>query len=185
MSKNLLITLPETRINDLFVKPGSKLNFNLVNSNYKDPIVQGGPVGLRHNHDFRFKAGFYQKIGVDIVVETALDYPYAFITEKTYRPISHGRPFIIVGPFGTLEFLKSLGFMTFSSIIDESYDTLSDAEERFYRVCQSVKEFVDRPIHDVIDDIARVKPELTNNINCLTSLKQKQLQYLKEQIKID
>lgn len=180
MSNNFLVTVPRTRINDCFVSLGSRLNFSPAATTYKDPIIQGRP-----NFDFRFDADFYQKIGVDIVAETAMHYPYPFITEKTYRPIACGRPFIILGPVGTLKFLQHLGFMTFSSIIDESYDLLPDAEERFYQACQSIKKFVDRPVHDIVRDVVRVKAELMHNINCLSSLKQKQLQALKEQIKID
>ena len=45
-----------------------------------------------------------------------------FITEKTWRPIHTGHPFIISGNPGTLKILREWGFETFPEIFDESYD---------------------------------------------------------------
>ena len=180
MSKNLLITIPPTRINDLFVNDNSSFNFSPILKSYKDPIIEGRP-----NIDNRVYAEFYKKIGVDLVVETAMHYPYNFITEKTFRPIANGRPFIIIGPFRTLFFLKSLGFLTFSSIIDESYDDIECPNERFQKVCQIVINFIDRPIDLVIKDITSINLILKKNQDCLSNLESKQLTKFEEQIKID
>lgn len=180
MPNNLLITLPRTRINDLFVDPGSSLNFFPIESSFKDPLIQGNP-----NSDYRFYADFYKKIGIDIVAETVVRYPYPFITEKTYRPIACGRPFIIVGPYKTLDFLRSFGFVTFSSIIDESYDNIYNTEQRFTKICQIIKKFVDRPIEQIISDVKSVKDSLEHNRKCLENLAMSQFEQFKKQIKID
>lgn len=45
------------------------------------------------------------------------------ITEKTWRPIMSKHPFIIQAIPGTLDELKKLGYQSFSSIIDESYNS--------------------------------------------------------------
>ena len=178
MPENLLTTIPATRINDLFVKPGSTLNFSPVLRAFIDPLIEGRP-----NLDHRFYAEFYKKIAVDIMVETAMNYPYNLVTEKTYRPIASGRPFIIVGPYRTLFFLRSLGFSTFPSIIDESYDEILDPEQRFKSACVSIKNFVDRPIDRVIEDVSSVKDILEKNRIYLQNLFANQLEKFKEQIK--
>lgn len=180
MPEHLITIIPKTRINDLFVEPGSSLNFSIPKTTYKDSIIQGKP-----NFDDRFCANFYRKIGIDIVVETTMQYPYAFITEKTYRPIANGRPFIIMGPARTLSFLKSLGFLTFSSIIDESYDEIDNPEERFLKVCDTVMSFVSRPLETVINDVRGVKDILQHNRNCLLNLADSQLKKFQEQIQVD
>lgn len=46
-----------------------------------------------------------------------------FITEKTYKPIAHQHPYMVLGMQGTLAHLRSLGFETYDHIFDESYDT--------------------------------------------------------------
>ena len=87
----LLITKPLTRVNDRF---SVTVPCDEIAVDFKDAIVEGKP-----NHDFRVQAPFYKKIGVDIVAETVFEYPYPFLTEKTYRPIASLRPFILVGPY--------------------------------------------------------------------------------------
>lgn len=180
MSENLLVTFHKTRIRDCFVQEGSLLDFSSVTANYRDKIIQGKP-----NKDFRFFAPFYKKICVDIVLETAMNYPYNFISEKTYRPIICGRPFIILGPYHSLFFLRSLGFSTFSSIIDEQYDEIQDAEKRFISACQSIVEFIDRPLDLVRKDVEQVKNILEKNQQNLKQLIQNQMTYVKKQIEID
>lgn len=51
-----------------------------------------------------------------------------FFTEKIFKPIAFKHPFILLSIPGSLEALRSRGYKTFNSIIDESYDTeLNDA----------------------------------------------------------
>jgi hypothetical protein len=49
------------------------------------------------------------------------------LTEKTFKPIALGMPFVIVGTQGSLEYLRSYGFRTFEGIWDESYDSAEDS----------------------------------------------------------
>jgi hypothetical protein len=51
-----------------------------------------------------------------------------FISEKSFKPILCYHPFIIFGNKGSLAYLRSLGYKTFSPFIDESYDELSTWE---------------------------------------------------------
>ena len=48
------------------------------------------------------------------------------LTEKTFKPIILEMPFILVAPAGSLEYIRSYGFKTFNSVIDESYDEETD-----------------------------------------------------------
>jgi hypothetical protein len=61
-----------------------------------------------------------------LVTETVASGHRWHLTEKTFKPIALGMPFIIVGTQGSLEYLRSYGFQTFDSIWDESYDTCND-----------------------------------------------------------
>lgn len=176
---NLLCTIPSSRVRDSFAH-GEYYDFSLPAKSEKDPIIQGNP-----NTDFRFDAHFYKKIGVDIVTETVYDYPYCFITEKTYRSIASLRPFIIVGAYKTLDFLKHFEFQTFSSIIDETYDTIKDPNLRFRSVCNSIMQFVDRPIQDIKDDILKVEKILLHNQYILKQLKTNEINNILDQIEND
>lgn len=66
---------------------------------------------------------------VNIVIETRADNrsnDNLIITEKTFKPIMMGKPFMIYGPSGSLEILRKEGFETFQPYIDESYDLSID-----------------------------------------------------------
>lgn len=63
-----------------------------------------------------------------IVTETSFD--RLFLSEKIFRPLQNCQPFVLLGPIGALAKLQEYGFRTFSPIIDESYDLLSDEEQR-------------------------------------------------------
>lgn len=72
-----------------------------------------------------FDPNIYSNSSVSYVCET-FDYdkghnPY-LMNEKTYRPIINRHPFVVQGSNGQLQTIKQLGFMTFSDIIDETYN---------------------------------------------------------------
>jgi predicted XRE-type DNA-binding protein len=62
------------------------------------------------------------------------------LTEKTFKPICLQMPFIIVGTAGSLKYLRSYGFKTFSSLWDESYDKESNDIVRLEKIAQLLKE---------------------------------------------
>lgn len=57
-------------------------------------------------------------------------YDLKFISEKTWRVIATGHPFIIMGNKGILTYLKERGYHTFPELFDESYDGLEWSGER-------------------------------------------------------
>jgi hypothetical protein len=68
----------------------------------------------------------YQQVAIEVVLETLFDDRRNHLTEKALRPIACGRPFILAATVGSLEYLQSYGFQTFSGLIDESYDSITD-----------------------------------------------------------
>jgi hypothetical protein len=62
-----------------------------------------------------------------LVTETVYTGERLHLTEKTFKPIALGMPFIIVGTRGSLQYLHSYGFKTFGDLWDESYDDYDDA----------------------------------------------------------
>ena len=52
------------------------------------------------------------------------------LTEKTFKPIALGMPFVLSAPAGSLAYLKQYGFKTFDSVWDESYDTETEDNNR-------------------------------------------------------
>lgn len=78
-----------------------------------------------------------------LVTETVFDYPYSFRTEKTWKPIGMGHPFIIAANRGYYQDLQNLGFRTFGHIIDESFDLIDNNQDRLERIAQVVEDLCD------------------------------------------
>jgi hypothetical protein len=65
---------------------------------------------------------FYHQFQIEIVAETMCAGTTFFPTEKTFRPVTGRRPFVVFGPLNFLNNLRNLGFRTYSECWDESYD---------------------------------------------------------------
>ena len=75
-----------------------------------------------------------------LVTETVFDYPYSFRTEKIWKPIAIGHPWIAVANAGYYQDLHNLGFQTFDPIIDESFDQINDNQLRLERIADLVED---------------------------------------------
>jgi hypothetical protein len=85
----------------------------------------------------------YSNSYFSLISETETSDQCIFITEKTYKPIYAGHPFIIWGNPGTLMYLRSIGYKTFPTLFDESYDNELDPVKRLEMIIVQVKKFKD------------------------------------------
>jgi len=79
----------------------------------------------------------YTQSYFQIVIETHLDADQsggAFITEKTWKPIKFGQPFVVIGTPGTLAALRAAGYDVFDDVLDNTYDTVKNNTERYIAV---------------------------------------------------
>lgn len=74
-----------------------------------------------------------------LVTETVTD-SYSFRTEKIWKPIAIGHPWIAVANAGYYRDIRNLGFKTFGHIIDESFDQIEDSQQRVSRIADIVED---------------------------------------------
>jgi hypothetical protein len=74
-----------------------------------------------------------------LVTETVFEYPYSFRTEKIAKPLMIGHPFIVAANTGYYRDLRNLGFQTFGTWIDESFDAVEDNDLRLERIAAEVE----------------------------------------------
>lgn len=74
-----------------------------------------------------------------VVSETVFEYPYSFRTEKIWKPILAGHPFIVCANQGFYRDLRNLGFRTFDQLLDESFDLCIDGRERLDRLISEIQ----------------------------------------------
>jgi len=75
-----------------------------------------------------------------VVTETVFTGRRHHLTEKTFKPICLGMPFVLVSTAGSLEYLRRYGFKTFESIWDESYDLETDDTKRLDKIADLLKQ---------------------------------------------
>jgi hypothetical protein len=93
----------------------------------------------RNNHS-TLVPKYYVNSYCNIVMETHFDIGVGgtFLTEKTFKPIKHGQMFFIVGPAGSLQLLRDLGYRVFDSVLDNSYDLEPNATQRWRSLTRSI-----------------------------------------------
>jgi hypothetical protein len=84
-----------------------------------------------------------------VVNETVFYQSKLHLTEKIFKPIVAQRPFILVAASGNLAYIRSYGFQTFSSWIDESYDEIPDPDERLDAIANEISRFAAMSISEL------------------------------------
>ena len=75
-----------------------------------------------------------------LVTETVFTYPYSFRTEKIWKPVAMGHPWIAVANHGYYRDMRDLGFQTFGHVIDEGFDSIENNAHRLHRMTQVVED---------------------------------------------
>jgi len=86
------------------------------------------------------KAEPYIDTYFSLVTETVFEYPYSFRTEKIWKPIAMAHPWIAVANAGYYRDMHNLGFQTFGHVIDESFDSIDNNQQRIERIAQVVED---------------------------------------------
>jgi hypothetical protein len=86
-----------------------------------------------------------------------------FITEKTYKPITHFQPFVMIASPNTLLALKQKGYKTFEKWIDESYDSIQDNQTRLTTAINSARQFYLRSKENIAQDLYEMIDILIHN----------------------
>ena len=74
----------------------------------------------------------------------------SFITEKTYKALISGRPFLGFASAYYLENIRNMGFKTFSPWIDESYDSEENDEQRMKMILDELKRLDSMKLSEMI-----------------------------------
>ena len=97
----------------------------------------------QHNDHHLHVPEHYTNSYCSIILETHFDADGsggAFLTEKTFKCLKHGHPFVIVGAPGSLNTLRQLGYRVFDHAIDNSYDWETDNTQRWNMARDAIKQ---------------------------------------------
>ena len=145
-----------------FVKQLPKMAENEPRENQQD-----GPIRAKHDRKFNFQWLLDCKVNIvsesqarDIIIEMDPAQPVRFLTEKTFKPMAYGMPFMIFGNRNSLKRVRELGFKTFPEWFDESYDEEENFTLRLNAMLDSYEKFLSEE-----HSIEEIRDALEHNFN--------------------
>lgn len=118
----------------------------------------------------------YENSQLTVVTESHFDQSGGlFITEKTFRPLLVGHPFMILGQKGTLQKLESWGFKT--DFLDTSYDLIDDNTLRFIKFHEVLIDWHNMPMEEKRLMLQKWESTIIHNFNLYKSINFKKLMF--------
>jgi len=180
----LRTTTPPARINDDLILTErfhdimSKYQHLFRDNNYQHPLIVGGS-----NHwNTKFNADFLKKTFVYVITETVSEYPHRYFSEKTWKAMVTGVPFMIVGSQNSLQELQNFGFKTFNKWWSEHYDTLPTTAERIESLVIELKTLSELDNKTLLQIRSEMQSTINHNFNQLKIFKNKQLDNIRNKI---
>ena len=106
----------------------------------------------------------YNDTAYSIVAETDHDNTLSFYSEKTAKALIARRLFVAFSGYKFLHNLRQLGFETFGSVIDESYDLVVNDQERYTAAFDQVRWLCGQSQAEILE---KIKPVLEHNHNLI------------------
>jgi hypothetical protein len=91
-----------------------------------------------------------------LVTETVFNYPFSFRTEKIWKPVAMGHPWIAVANCGYYKDIKNLGFQTFDHVLDESFDQIENNQDRIARIAEIVEDLCQQDLAAFLEECYNV-----------------------------
>ncbi len=149
------------------------------------PYACDAKTASQHNDHHLIETDHYADSYCNIVLETHFDADQsrgAFLTEKTFKAIKHGQPFVVIGCPGSLAALRKLGYRTFDHAIDNSYDTVTDNTQRWTAVKAAIAKLKSQDLHAWFESC---RSDVEHNQQLFCSTKVDRLNTLLERLRND
>lgn len=116
----------------------------------------------------------YSQTFMSLITETLTDDKTIFFSEKIYKSISIGHPFMVVSSPGFLAELRSRGYKTFDRWFDESYDLLPDVSDRISVIIKELVRLSKFSVDELKAIREEMKPVLQHNQDLFAEIKSSQ-----------
>jgi hypothetical protein len=130
----------------------TSIDVHLLPKEYECPPFRSNMDVLPHDGNVKYKlfsntwgdavvhGEAYKDTYFSLVTETVFNYPYSFRTEKIWKPVAIGHPWIVAANAGFYRDLKHMGFQTFGHLVDESFDQIENNQDRIERIAEIVED---------------------------------------------
>ena len=143
------------------------------------------PVDVNH-----IKNSYFNIVTESYMYNTSLPQSHKTIfemSEKTYKALNC-QPFIHLGSYGVLKYMRSMGYKTFPELFDESYDDIINHTDRLLAVVDAIEKVCkidDKEFHNIY--CRDVIPKVIHNRELVNSKKIKEniwSKFIKELLEI-
>jgi hypothetical protein len=126
-------------------------------------VMYGSDLSNHEEYLYTINPNWYYRSKVNIITETNLNESEIHLTEKTWKAIYLGVPFVISASKNHLKTLRDMGFKTFNSVINESYDEMT-GDSKIKQVVDSAEELSSIYNDPRVLEICRFNQSLYSNI---------------------
>ena len=106
---------------------------------------------------------YYMDSFCDLVTESRFAQPTGNISEKVFQSIMYASPFVLIAPVHSLQYMRELGFETFSPWWSERYDDISDNAQRMAEILRVAQTIRNHSIEDLRSMYREMKDVLRHN----------------------
>jgi hypothetical protein len=135
---------------------------NFKSIQLEDDVMYGSELSKREEYLYTVNPNWYYKSKVNIITETNFNQLEIHITEKTWKAIYLGVPFVVSASRGHLKTLRDMGFKTFNSVINEDYDEM-DGDHKIKHIIDSAVELSNVYNSKEVLDICKFNQDLYFN----------------------
>jgi hypothetical protein len=125
--------------------------------------MYGSELSTHEEYLYTINPNWYYKSKVNIITETNFNETEIHITEKTWKAIYLGVPFVISASNNHLQTLRNMGFKTFNSVINEDYDDMV-GKNKIKQIIDSAEVLANIYNTPEVLDICKFNKELYSNL---------------------
>lgn len=176
--------IPDSGFNNhLYLNKKQEETFIKQNVFFKDSFFSHTLCSVTDKDCLYSNFSFFKKSFLYIITETTAEYPYPYLTEKTWKAMLYKMPFLIVGSKHCLKQINALGFKTFNQFWDEGYDNLEYAADRIDAIVKIVSDLSTLNENQIDNLYNEMLPLLEHNQKQIKILYTSQLNDIKEKLK--
>lgn len=153
------------QINDVVGKSWFNSNLNLQDIYNRLPIQTNVDDTWNFSIENKNDLDFYTNTFCSVVTESHFFNHTVKFTEKIWKPIAVGHPFLLFNGPNSLKLLKDMGFKTFDKIFDESYDTIEDHQLRQETIFLEILRICSKSEYEIQKMYKEIKPVILHNYN--------------------
>ena len=118
---------------------------------------------------------YYHQTYFSVINETTYHEGVPFLSEKIFKAVGLGHPFIMVTAPNSLQYLKELGYRTYAPYINEEYDGILDDGDRMLAIVEEIERLTKMDQTELSKWLDGVKSIAQYNRNILVNKQYKDL----------